>query len=111
MTDAPKRYRGVRPQRVNDKELTTPGMRDRIEEGEPDYEATLPPPGIVQAPFTPEQMDALNAYQSRGDFHPYTCGSATCRTALVATEGAWRCPECSYVQGWAYEGSVRLGRQ
>lgn len=28
---------------------------------------------IIKAPFTEEQVKNLNAYQKRGQFHPFTC--------------------------------------
>ena len=51
---------------------------------------------MIKAPWTPEQVAALNAYQKRREFHPYTCGND--RTdekhrdgegMLVATEQGW----------------------
>jgi hypothetical protein len=63
---------------------------------------------IIKAPFTTEQVIALNFYQHRGDVHPYTCGGN--RTdekhtdgegRLVATLGGWICPFCNYTQDWA----------
>lgn len=64
------------------------------------------------APWTPEEVEALNAYQEGGWFHPFTCGR--CRDAdprwpspdehlLVATEAGWICPTCDYTQDWAHE--------
>lgn len=57
------------------------------------------------------QVAELNAYQKRGDVHPFTCGSGN-RTdekhldgegVLVATESGWMCPYCDYKQGWAHD--------
>ncbi len=73
----------------------------------------------VKAPFTPEQVDALNEYQKGHRFHPFTCGSGR-RTddahskvkremglsdwgTLVATPDGWICPACDYTQDWAHE--------
>lgn len=86
----------------------------------------------IEAPFTPEQVEALNRWQRNGNYHPFTCGN--CRDAdteaevahfkktgkwkrgkeqreLVATEKGWICPTCDYTQSWAYaimagEGNV-----
>jgi hypothetical protein len=60
------------------------------------------------APFTPEQVASLNGYQSSGVFHEFTCGGDGCPAAdeqpvLVAAEGGWHCPACSYTQDWAHE--------
>ncbi len=69
---------------------------------------------IVWAPFTAEQVEALNAYQVDGWMHPFTCGP--CRDTLgtitpdgalddrllVATVDGWVCPTCDYTQNWAH---------
>jgi hypothetical protein len=61
-------------------------------------------PEQIIAPWTPEQVDALNAFQ-RYDFrHPFTCpnehrGDRT----LIATRHGWLCPHCDYTQYWAYK--------
>jgi len=57
---------------------------------------------VVRAPFTPGQVASLNAYQAAGQFHPYTCGGADCRGALIAAEGGWHCPACDHTQDWAH---------
>lgn len=76
----------------------------------------------IKAPFTEEQVKALNKYQFSGAFHPFTCrgqvrvvtkGQAplersrdTCPNEgiLIATESGWQCPckdsECN--QDWAW---------
>ena len=70
----------------------------------------------IYAPFTPEQVKALNEYQIGGWFHPFTC--ADCRDrlgvfeedgtlddrSLIATEAGWVCETCDYTQDWAWEG-------
>lgn len=76
-------------------------------------------PPILRAPWTPDQVAALNAYQ-HGRFHPFTCCSAVnpdnCRdkfgfdAALVATENGWVCETCDYTQDWAHSRMVELGR-
>ncbi len=66
---------------------------------------------IIEAPWTKEQVDGLNAYQEAGRMHPYTCGSGN-RTddkhldgegKLVATTDGWVCPYCDYKQDWAHD--------
>ena len=66
---------------------------------------------IIQAPFTEEQVQAINQYQQEGQFHPFTCGSGK-RTdenhkygegILVATTEGLKCPFCDYKQNWAYD--------
>lgn len=72
----------------------------------------------IYAPFTPEQVQTLNAFQQLGTIHPFTCGLN--RTSkghrklakargdrdsgiLVATPAGWVCPACRYTQKWAHE--------
>jgi hypothetical protein len=74
------------------------------------------PLDFVDAPFLPEQVASLNAYQSSGRMHPFTCagdrGDAAHRAyqaenggdlgQLVATEMGWICPVCGSTQDWAW---------
>jgi hypothetical protein len=63
------------------------------------------------APFTPEQVEALNRFQKGRWMHPFTCGSGNRTDAnhldgegvLVATENGWICPYCDYTQDWAHD--------
>ena len=71
----------------------------------------------IEAPFTPEQVSYLNAFQNSGRFHPFTCGGDRgdeAHTAyraehggdfgqLVATAEGWICPVCGYRQTWAHD--------
>lgn len=68
----------------------------------------------IEAPFTPEQVANLNAFQQSGRFHPFTCDlSSAGRSSrsecpdgegvLIATENGWSCPCGQYVQNWAHE--------
>ena len=78
---------------------------------------------IINTPFTEEQVESLNAYQTSGVFHEYTCGNDDCPgksryvegrpgfaeivrglstgDILVATTEGWACPSCNYTQDWA----------
>ena len=60
------------------------------------------------APWTAEQVDALNAWQTASMTHPFTCGR--CRDAgvggecaLTATTAGWVCDTCDYTQDWAHD--------
>jgi len=71
---------------------------------------------MIKAPFTPEQVVALNRFQQCGRFHPFTCGGNRKDAAhldgegvLVATPEGWRCPYCDYKQDWAHDEMVVLG--
>ena len=66
----------------------------------------------IEAPFSKEQVEALNRFQARPDFHEYTCGNDERHSGrhalLVATRDGWVCsdPECEYTQNWAHAFSV-----
>lgn len=62
----------------------------------------------VYAPWSPNEVAALNDYQQAGWFHPFTCGirdeHPSDEGILVATENGWVCPveSCDYTQTWAH---------
>ncbi|MFE2712266.1 hypothetical protein ACFXKI_09815 [Streptomyces mirabilis] len=63
----------------------------------------------IRAPWTPEQVAALNTFQRRGGMHPFTCGGdhAPGSPVLIAYADGWRCPQpygepCDYQQDWAH---------
>ncbi len=58
---------------------------------------------MIKAPWTQDIVDRLNAIQTAGFLHPYTCGE--CRSDLIATTDGWKCSEvgCDYTQDWAHE--------
>jgi hypothetical protein len=65
------------------------------------------PRGTVEAPWTPGQVESLNAFQQAGTMHPFTCGSDACpavggRAVLTAREYGWVCLGCDYTQSWAH---------
>lgn len=53
----------------------------------------------IYAPWTPDQVAALNDFQARDDIHPFTCGNG-CGVLTAHTNG-WFCP-CGYRQLWAW---------
>ena len=58
----------------------------------------------VNAPWSQDIVDRLNAHQSAGYVHEYTCGN--CGHALTATTDGWVCESpkpCNYTQSWAHE--------
>lgn len=74
----------------------------------------------IKAPFTDEQVKALNEFQKKGRFHPFTCCSPQeikeCKRAndegdtyeekqgiLIATNEGWVCPCGKYKQEWAHK--------
>jgi hypothetical protein len=63
----------------------------------------------VFAPFSPSQVDALNAYQAQEYTHPFTC---KCGTVLVAQPYGWECVNCpDYRQDWAWSPmAITTGR-
>jgi len=64
----------------------------------------------LEAPWTPDEVKALNDYQEKGEFHPYTCPNHDFERGevlLKATPLGWVCPTgCGYTQGWAHSWSV-----
>jgi hypothetical protein len=64
----------------------------------------------MKAPFTPEQVEALNRWQRQGYMHPFTCpGDRTdCwdNSDLIATEAGWVCACGRYTQDWAHDFMV-----
>jgi len=60
----------------------------------------------IRAPWTNEQVFALNRYQRDGWMHPFNCPNEHPgdHRKLTATDQGWRCPEpgCDYRQDWAH---------
>jgi len=63
----------------------------------------------IEAPFTPDQVEALNRWQTSGPVHPFTCGNREehGNDVLIATADGWRCPSCDYTQPWAHDFMLR----
>lgn len=67
-------------------------------------------PELIRAPWTPEQVEALNLFQRDGLMHPFTCRNRPhpehWGDVLVATAAGWECPTpddvCDYTQTWAH---------
>lgn len=57
----------------------------------------------ITAPWTIDQVSALNRWQDAGFVHPFTCPNDS--AALVATYDGWRClaPNCGFRQNWAHD--------
>jgi len=66
----------------------------------------------VKAPFTDEQVDAINQWQNTSTVHPLTCGSGNRKDEkhldgegiLVASKDGLVCPYCDYKQDWVPDG-------
>lgn len=54
---------------------------------------------LITAPWSPDQVAALNEFQRLGYVHPFTCGNGC--GDLVACADGWTC-ECGYAQDWAW---------
>lgn len=79
--------------------------------------------GITKAPFTPDQVANINAFQDRGRMHPFTCMSpeeiseclraskiiddkiinGTSEGILLATTEGFICPCGKYTQDWCHD--------
>lgn len=61
---------------------------------------------LLHAPFTPDEVASLNAYQHSGAFHPFTCPGRILdgtEHILEATEHGWRCAHCpDFTQNWCH---------
>jgi hypothetical protein len=59
----------------------------------------------IKAPWSAEQVDALNRFQRTPHIHPFTCpghdGGGD--RDLVATRQGWICRHCDYRQDWAHD--------
>lgn len=64
---------------------------------------------IIKAPFTPEQVETLNEWQSSNSVHPFICSGpgeifgcyGNCK--LSATREGFICPCEKYTQDWAHD--------
>ena len=63
----------------------------------------------IKAPFTPEQVLALNRWQNAGYIHEFTCANrgdgkhGDGNGVLIATVRGWICQFCDYEQDWCHE--------
>lgn len=57
---------------------------------------------MIWAPWTDEEVVALNANQVSGAIHPYTClrSHPDGTRVLKATADGWMCEHCDYIQKW-----------
>lgn len=64
--------------------------------------------GKITAPWDDRTVIALNAFQNRSDYHPFTCPRehfTSGEVTLFATNEGWVCtaaPACGYTQDWAH---------
>lgn len=69
----------------------------------------------IRAPWTDEQVAALNRWQGYGFVHEFTCRdrafhAVPSHDALVATNAGWICRGCNYKQDWAHHFMFRPQR-
>lgn len=69
-------------------------------------------PGRVTAPFSRDQVIAVNAFQADDRFTPYLCQDGTCHSAipLLATPSALTCVTCLWKQEWVHETVISMGK-
>jgi len=59
---------------------------------------------VIKAPWSPQQVDALNHWQALGYVHEFTCGNEhEGSRILFATRQGWICAHCDYRQDWAHQ--------
>lgn len=58
----------------------------------------------IVAPFTEEQVKALNGWQQWGQTHSFTCPAHSTEPLKAKTDG-WHCEiaDCGYTQNWAHD--------
>lgn len=62
---------------------------------------------MISAPFTGEQVQSMNGFQTRSMMHPMTCRADDCRVTygagpMTATTLGWMCRHCDYRQDWTF---------
>jgi hypothetical protein len=58
---------------------------------------------MIFAPWSPEEVSALNRWQATPTVHPFTCASDHDGDRdLIARVDGWHCPTCGYKQTWAH---------
>lgn len=55
----------------------------------------------LYAPWTDDQVSALNRWQHFPLVHPFTCGRCDCKEPLIARTSGWYCQSCGGEQKWA----------
>ena len=58
---------------------------------------------VAYAPWTDEQVDALDKWQGDETQHPYTC---VCGESLTPHNDGWQCDYCGHKQNFCYEFSL-----
>ncbi|MBO0719048.1 MAG: hypothetical protein J2P55_17195 [Rhizobiales bacterium] len=70
---------------------------------------------VIRAPWSTDEIAALNRYQRRGMFHPFTCPHHTGMEGddrmLFATRDGWICAHCDYRQDWAHRAMLTAPEQ
>lgn len=61
--------------------------------------------GKITAPWTEEQVKALEARQDMEMLHEYTC---ECGHQLIPSKDGWFCEECPYTQNWCHALDVKM---
>lgn len=71
---------------------------------ESSWRAHAPTVERIVPPWDAATVDALNAYQTAGVGHPFTCPVCPDSPALFAMSDGWLCdrPTCDYTQTWAH---------
>lgn len=70
------------------------------------------PSGFRHPPWSDQDVESLNAFQTEGRMHPFTCPNRSDPShpresngdygVLRATKEGWICPYCDYTQKWAH---------
>jgi hypothetical protein len=59
----------------------------------------------IRAPWSDEQVKALEARQDMEMLHTYTC---ECGHQLIPSKDGWYCEECTYTQNWCHASDLSM---
>lgn len=61
--------------------------------------------GVIEAPFTDEQVKSIDAFQKNKYMPKFTCGNDSCNhVALTVTKDGFSCPQCyNWSQNWCHD--------
>lgn len=55
---------------------------------------------LVNAPYTPAQVNLLKKWQANAEVHPFTCCA---NVTMTVSKTGFKCPECGNKQDWCHD--------
>ncbi len=65
-------------------------------------------PSIRRAPYSQDEIDLVNWYQTDSPYHPYTCSWNHATATMQMTKDGLVCPSCKLVQNWVLDSTFKL---